>query len=71
MLQLNVINSDIYYLHDYIPVRQFRYYSEEAVAVSRKIWDYKEGDEDALNVFTNELMWAVATLKKCYEYLGG
>lgn len=60
MLQLNMTDSGIYYLHDYIPVRQFRYYSEDAVAISRKIWDYKDGDQDALNVFTNELMWAVA-----------
>lgn len=62
MLQLNMTDSGIYYLHDYIPVKQFRYYPEEAVAISRKIWDYKDGDEDALNVFTNELMWAVATV---------
>lgn len=62
MLQLNMTDSGIYYLHDYIPVRQFRYYSEEAVAISRKIWNYKDGNQDALNVFTNELMWAVATL---------
>lgn len=60
MLQLNRTDSGIYYLHDYIPVRQFRFYSEEAVAISRKIWAYKDGDADALNVFTNELMWAVA-----------
>lgn len=45
-MQLNMTDSGIYYLHDYIPVRQFRYYSEEAVAISRKIWDYKDGDED-------------------------
>lgn len=62
MLQLNMTDSGIYYLHDYIPVRQFRYYPEEAVAISRKIWDYKDGDADALNVFTYELMCAVVDL---------
>lgn len=62
MLQLNMTDSGIYYLHDYIPVRQFHFYSEEAVTISRKIWDYKDGDPDALNVFTNELMWAVAMI---------
>ena len=62
MLQLNMTETGIYYLHNYIPVRQFPYYSEEAVAITKKIWDYKNGDADALNVFTNELMWAVAIL---------
>lgn len=60
MLQLNMTNSGIYYLHDYIPARQFPYYSKEAVAITKKIWDYKNCDADALNVFTNELMCAVA-----------
>lgn len=61
-MQLNMTETGIYYLHNYIPVRQFPYYSEEAVAITKKIWDYKNGDADALNVFTNELMWAVATI---------
>lgn len=62
MLQINMTETGIYYLHNYIPVRQFPYYSEEAVAITKKIWDYKNGDADALNVFTNELMCAVATI---------
>ncbi|MDE6253983.1 MAG: hypothetical protein K2M78_15345 [Lachnospiraceae bacterium] len=61
-MQLNITDSGIYYLHNYIPVRQFRHYSEEEVALTKKIWDYKNSDADALNVFTNELMWAVAMI---------
>lgn len=62
MVQLHQTESGIYYLHDYIPVKQFRYHSEEEIAISKKIWQYKDGDADALNVFTNELMCAVATI---------
>lgn len=57
---LNRTNSGIYYFHDYIPVRQFPFYSEEEVAISRKIWDYKKCNTNAINVFTYELMCAVA-----------
>ncbi len=59
-MPLNVTNSGIYYLHDYIPVKQFSLYSEEEIAISRKIWAYKDGDTDAFNAFTYELMCAVA-----------
>jgi len=65
MLQLNMTDSGIYYLYDYIPVRQFRFYSEEAVAISRKIWDYKDGDEDALNVFTKNLAYNIIETGGC------
>lgn len=61
-MQLNKNEKGIYYLHDYIPVRQFSYYSEEAVAISKRIWDYKKGQAAALNIFNQELMWAIATV---------
>lgn len=56
MLQLNMTETGIYYLHNYIPVRQFPYYSEEAVAITKKIWDYKNGDADALNRNSRKLI---------------
>jgi len=62
MLQLNITNSGIYYLHNYIPTRAFPYYPEEEINISKKIWDYKNGDANVLNFFTNELMWAVSTI---------
>lgn len=52
-------DSGIYYLHEYIPVRKFNCYPEEAVAISRKMWDYKDGNTEVLNFFTNELMAAI------------
>jgi len=44
MLQLNVTSSGIYYLYNYIPIRVFPYYPEEEIDISKKIWDYKNGD---------------------------
>ena len=52
MVQLHQTESGIYYLHDYIPVKQFRYHSEEEIAISKRIWQYKDGDAEALNIFT-------------------
>lgn len=64
MYNIRQTDTGIYYLHDYIPVRQFRYHSDEEVAISKKIWDYKNGDADALNLFTNELMQAISFIVK-------
>lgn len=64
MIDLKQTDSGIYYLHDYVPVRQFRRHSETDNSMSRKIWDYKNGEADALNLFTNELMEAVSVLSK-------
>lgn len=63
-MQLRKTESGIYYLHDYIPVRQFGSHSEEEIDISKKIWHYKDGDVGELRIFTNELMVAVADLAK-------
>lgn len=55
-------DTGIYFLHDYIPVRLFDRYSEEDVASSKMIWDYKKGNKYALNIFTNELMQAITSV---------
>lgn len=64
LFTLKQTDTGIYYLHDYIPVRQFRYHSDEEVAISKQIWEYKDGDADALNTFTNELMQAISMVVK-------
>lgn len=61
-MQLKMTKTGIYYLHDYIPYRLFSDYSEEEIAVTKRIWRYKNGDADALGVFTNELMEAAAVV---------
>lgn len=57
-------DTGIFYLHDYIPTRNFSIHSADEVAMSKKIWDYKNGEADALNVFTNELMQAIAEISR-------
>lgn len=61
-MQLKKTDTGIYYLYDYIPKRNFAYCSEKEIAITRKIWEYKNGNMEALNFFTNELMLAVAVL---------
>lgn len=56
--------TDIYYLHDYIPTRNFPIHSSEEVAMSRMIWDYKDGENEAFNNFTNEIMSAIAEISR-------
>lgn len=65
MLKLHQTETGIYYLHDYIPSKKFRYHSESENEISRKIWAYKNGDAEAINIFTNELMHAVSALANC------
>ena len=66
-MQLKRTDSGIFYLHDYIPVRLFPNYPEEAVDITKKIWAYKNGDVDARKVFTNELMRAVVMVANHIE----
>ena len=60
MAEIHQTESGIYYLHDYIPVKQFPGHSEEEIAVSKMIWKYKDGEPETLEIFTYELMSAVA-----------
>ncbi len=56
--------TGIYYLHDYIPKRNFPIHSPEEVAMSKMIWDYKDNRGEALGIFTNELMQAIAEISR-------
>lgn len=62
MFDLRKTDTGIYYLHDYIPVRQFDVHTEEEVNLSRMIWNYKNFEPDAIKLFTNELMKAITLL---------
>ena len=61
-IQLKTTDDGVYYLHDYIPVKAFRYHSDDEVAMSKKIWTYKDGEANAMSYFTNEMMYAIAAL---------
>ena len=64
MIQLKQTATGIYYLHDYIPTRLFRFHSEEEISISRKMWDYKDQYQSAMEDFTNELMQAISIISK-------
>ena len=64
MIDLKQTETSIYYFHDYIPTRRFDESSDEEKAVTRQIWDYKNGEEDALDKFTSELMEAITLISE-------
>lgn len=61
-IHIKMTDSGIFYLHDYIPVKEFRYHTEQEIETSRKIWAYKDGEVVSVNYFTEELMYAIAAL---------
>ena len=64
LFNLSQTETGIYYLHKYVPWRKRQYCSVSEAETSEKIYLYKTGDADALNLFTNELMWAVAEISR-------
>ncbi|MCR5704777.1 MAG: hypothetical protein K6G85_09145 [Eubacterium sp.] len=64
MIDLKCTETGIYYIHDYIPTRSFSRYSDSEVEMSKKIWDYKNCEQEALDLFTNELMEAITIIAK-------
>lgn len=61
-IRVEQTNSGIFYLHDYIPLKKFKYHTDEEKEISRKVWAYKDGNVEAFNYFTEELMYAIAAL---------
>lgn len=63
-MNISKTETGIYYLHDYIPRRNFHLYEDDEIAISKMIWDYKNGDNNALDKFTIELMQAIAEISQ-------
>ena len=63
-MMIKQTETGIYYLHDYIPTRNFPIHSPEEVAMSKMIWNYKDGEHEAFNNFTNEIMSAIAEISR-------
>ncbi len=61
VINLKQTESGIYYFHDYYPKR-YRFITEEQDKIRRMIWSYKDKDEEALTLFTNELMEAISLI---------
>ena len=57
-------DTGIYYLYNYTPTKYFRSCTEEEKNVSRKIWDYKNGDNNAVVLYTIKLMEAISIISK-------
>ncbi len=64
LFNLSQTQTGIYYLHKYVPLRKRPFFPVNEAEMSEKLYLYKTGDADALNLFTNELMWAVAEISK-------
>ncbi len=71
-MELKKTNSGIYYIYEYTPSRNLRYATEENEKISRLIWDYKDGDDNAIDYFTDDFMQAIAILSEDIEedYIG-
>ena len=51
-----------YYLHDYIPTRLFANYDEKSVELSKKIWEFKNGNAEVEYEYAVMLLKAIAEL---------
>lgn len=66
MINLKSSANGIFYLHDYIPTGSYHFYSRAEVQISKKVLDYKDLKEDALQFFTKELQEAVEIITSKY-----
>lgn len=57
-LELKQFNG-VYYIHNYIPIRRFPFYSFEEQLISQKLWGYKNYDLNAIEYFTSDLYDAI------------
>ena len=64
MVNVRKTEKDVYYLHDYIPKDKYSDYDSSKVNISKKILEYKDWDDDAINLFTNDIMEGIAYLSK-------
>lgn len=63
MVNLNRTKWGVNYLHDYIPPKKWdEYGNSESIDLSKKIWEYKNFEDDAMDFFTQQLMEAIAYL---------
>ncbi len=62
---INRTEKGIYYLHNYIPSRNFSKHSDEENEESKMMWAYKDGSDPKVSLkYTKELMQAIAELSQ-------
>lgn len=62
MVNLETSKYKVYYMYDYIPERKRDMYIGKQVEISEKIIDYKNGDEETIEFFTEKIMEAISYL---------
>lgn len=61
---LHMTDAGVYYIHHYIPKKEFEIHSEQERNFSRMIWDYKDGKKMAHDFLDRELTQAIVELSK-------
>lgn len=61
MPHLSKTDSGIYYLHDYYPKR-YHNITKAQERLRQNIWDFKDLDEDSIELFADELMEAISVI---------
>lgn len=63
MINLKQTEREVYYLHEYIPKKNWNEYDLNSIEMSKKLLEYKnDNNDDTFNLFTIELMEAIAYL---------
>ena len=62
MVNLKNSKFKVYYLYDYIPERKRNYYNNEQVEISERLIDYKNGEDESMEFFTDKIMEAISYL---------
>ena len=71
--QPKLTGDGIYYIYDYIPIKKFKKFSDEQIAITKDIWKYKDDkDDDVVETFDNVLWSAISYICDVVEtdYIG-
>ena len=63
-IDLKKTKDGIYYIYNYVPVRRQKRADDAEVQLSNDLLDYKDGKQEAMDRFTSDLQYAVATLSR-------
>lgn len=64
MEQLKKTRNGIYYLDEYCPKWKFRYATDDEISQTHAMWEYKNGDNGAVEEYTTILLEAITILTK-------
>lgn len=64
MVKLQQTNRSIYYIHSYTPKRYWKFHREDEIYHSKLMLSYKDCIPEAIEIYTDELMQAIAQISK-------